>query len=86
MNANNVGSGGLAERLITLFMGGIMGGLGLVAAWYCYQWALNPMFVENRHLWVAGLGVLAFFMLRGAYFTIRPKTKEHVIELTSGGR
>ncbi|MEM1038520.1 MAG: hypothetical protein AAGI12_03500 [Pseudomonadota bacterium] len=86
MSTRNVGGGGLAERLITLLMGGIMGGFGFVAAWYCYHWAMDPMFVEHRHLWVAGLGVLAFFMLRGAWFTVRPVKEEKVIELTSGGR
>ncbi|MEO1398321.1 MAG: hypothetical protein AAFU56_05575 [Pseudomonadota bacterium] len=86
MTTRNIGSGGKTERLITLFMGGIMGGLGMVAAWYCYKWAMHPMFVENRHLWVGGLGVLAFFMLRGAWFTVRPPKEEKVIELTSGGR
>jgi len=86
MSTRNVGSGGLAERLITLFMGGIMGGIGIVAAWYCYLWAVDPHFLEHRHLWVTGLGVLAFFMLRGAWTTVRPVKEEKVIELTSGGR
>lgn len=86
MASRNIGSGGLVERLITLFIGGITGGLGLVAAWFCYQWAVEPLFVEHRHLWVAGVGVLAFFMLRASWLSLTEKKPEKEFEVMGSSR
>lgn len=83
---NNVGSGGAIERAIFFIAGCIMGTLGALLAWMSYKFAVSPVIMEYRWLWITIAGGLAFFMLRGAWFTIMPEKKKKYIELETGSR
>ena len=81
----HVGSGGRTERLIFLFTGGILGGLGLFMGWLAYRWAVWPISYDYKHLWIAGAGTLSLVMLRGALVIILKK-QDDFIDLNSAGR
>jgi len=83
---NNAGSGGVVERAIFFMAGCIMGTLGAVLAWLSYKWAISPAIMEYRWLWITIGGGLAFFMLRGAWFTVMPQKEEKYLELETSRR
>ncbi|MEE9314427.1 MAG: hypothetical protein V3V02_07240 [Rhizobiaceae bacterium] len=72
MSKTNASSGGSVEKAIWFLAGNIMALIGVVMAYMCYTWAVEPKSIEYRSIWVAGSGSLAWFLLRGAWFTIFP--------------
>ena len=85
MDNKQVGSGGGIERAIWFFAGCIMASLGLILAFYCYQWTKSPQFQYNW-AWIAGSAGLSMFLLRGAWFTIFQEKAADKIHYNTGGR
>ncbi|MEM8749258.1 MAG: hypothetical protein AAGF28_03085 [Pseudomonadota bacterium] len=86
MNSKKTGSGGPVERMIYILLGFVLAAIGTIAAWYCVKWASDSQYIEYRWLYVTISAGLAFFMLRGALYTIFPEREDNYVELNTGGR
>ncbi len=86
MGRKLAGSGGAVERVIFFLIGVVLAAIGTTAAWYSYKFTSDTRFIEHRWLYIAFTSGLAFFMLRGAWFTIFPEVKDERVEFNTGGR
>jgi len=78
---DSIGSGGKIERAIFFLAGCLMGALGALLAWFSYKWAVSSIHFEYQWVWSVVTGGLAFFMLRGAWFTVMPQKKDRKFDL-----
>jgi len=82
MSTNNVGSNGRVERAIWFFAGCIMGILGAGLAYAAYLMMQDGVLKDDEWLYVTGYLGLAFFLLRGAWYTIIPEKQEEEIKMS----
>lgn len=86
MSDSNVSSGGAVERAIWFFSGCIMGVLGSIAAYMCYQWGVKTPVLDYRWAYISVSATMAFLMLRGSWFTVMPSKDEKRVQYNTGGR
>lgn len=79
---SNVGSGGPIERAIFFIVGCAMGIGGLALSYMAYMLAMRNYGLDYQELYMGGSLGLAFFMLRGAWFTVIPQRKAQPIKLS----
>ena len=77
----SIGSGGGIERAIFFLAGCLMGVLGALLAWFSNKWAVSSIQFEYQWVWMVVTGGLAFFMLRGAWFTVMPQKRDRKFDL-----
>lgn len=82
MNEKSVGSGGAVERTVWFLAGCMMAGIGLSLLYFFYRMTTDRQNWEYEPFYMVGCIGMAFFLLRGAWFTIMPEPEKDKIKMS----